>query len=148
MTAKRKPPRNPLSDADVAAFDKAIQKWKVSLNLSDWDVYKGVGEIRAKNIRAEIYGIEPEHRIARYRVSRDFANELVTGDTLERYARHEILHLFLHGLIRAVKKFGEDSDEVLAEEHRIIMVLGPLLDPWLDSQVEDEEDDQPDAVRH
>lgn len=145
---KKKRPRNPLTDEDVAAFDRAIQKWRATLNLSDWEVYRGEGEIRAKDIRAELYDIEPEHRLAKYRVSRDFGPDAVTGDSIEGYARHEMLHLFIYELIVAAAEHGADSKEVMTQEHRIIKVLGPLLDPWLDSQVEDADEDVPQTTRH
>ncbi len=126
--ARRNAPKNPVTEQDCERFDQFVVKWQAILNLSDWKLSRA--KARSKDL-ADIFGIEPEHRLASYSVGRSFGDELVTPRRIEELALHETLHLFLHGISYATSRYGADSDEVLAEEHRIITVLMPLLEHLL-----------------
>ncbi len=73
--------------------------------------------------------IEPEHRLARYRVGKDWGNTPITSYALSRVALHEVLHVFLYDLIHTVTEHGKGGADCLTQEHRIIHTLEPLLCP-------------------
>lgn len=76
---------------------------------------------------AEMLKFEDIHKKVNYRLGEDFGNTKPTPESLEDTAVHEMLHLRLHTLIRAVAEYGEASDVVAEKEHEVIVVLAPLL---------------------
>jgi hypothetical protein len=109
---------NEVTDADCQAFDGYVQKWQRILNLADWRIERGTKRAKA-GIMADI-GMDPEARLAGYRIGVNFGAAEVTPDALERTALHELLHVFLFDLKHA------DGDKS-GIEHRLINVLEKLL---------------------
>jgi len=94
------------------------------LNLSDWRIVK---DPTPSKFMAEVFKFEDVHKLVKYRIGTDFGNTEVTEQSLEDTAIHELLHIRLHTLIKAVAEKGEFSEEVAEKEHEIIVVLSPLL---------------------
>lgn len=98
------------------------------LNLADWRIVK---DDKPSTNMAEVFRFEDEHKLVRYRLGSDFGRTKVTSESLEDTAVHEMLHIRLHDLIRAVAGYGEESSEVTKAEHEVIVVLTPLLREWM-----------------
>jgi hypothetical protein len=119
--------KNPISDEQAAEFEQHMAQWQQTLGLTDWRIERK--KQRTAQFAAVVDSLEYEHRLAKYRVGSSFGGREVTSYTLSRTALHEVLHVFLYGLIEAVANHGKDGDDCLAEEHRIIHILEPLLCP-------------------
>lgn len=119
--------RHVVTDEQVAEFEQYVAHWQNVLGLNDWRICRRPQ--RCATYMAVVDSIEPEHRLARYRVGKDFGGTPVTSYSLSRCALHEVLHIFLYELIHTVKAHGLDGDDCLAQEHRIIHILEPLLCP-------------------
>ena len=120
-----KPPRNPVSDEDVAEFEAYVEKWRDKLNLRDWRVVRAAK--REKRHMAALLTVEHEHKLARYSVGEDFGADKVTPHSLESTAIHEMLHLRLRPLLDACMEEKSHTDAVLKYEHEVIIVLEDLL---------------------
>jgi hypothetical protein len=103
--------------------------WQRMLNLSDWRIVK---DSEPSKYMAEVYKFEDIHKKVNYKVGSDFGRTKVTPTSLEDTAIHEMLHIRLHTLIKAVSEYGEDSDTVAEKEHEVIVVLAPLLRELMD----------------
>lgn len=119
--------KNPVTDEHVAEFEQYIAYWQNVLGLNDWRICRK--SARCGPYMAIVDSIEPEHRLAKYRIGKDFGGSPVNSYTLSRVALHEVLHIFLYDLIHTVKVHGLEGDDCLAQEHRIIHILEPLLCP-------------------
>jgi hypothetical protein len=120
----KKPPLSPLSEEDKKYFHERMVYWQEKLGLNDWRIVPS----KRKKTRemAEIFERDAHHRVATYGIGSDFGSTPVTPESLDSTALHEVCHVFLMGLIQAAIDHG-DSNETLAEEHRIIHILERLL---------------------
>jgi hypothetical protein len=118
-----------LTDADVARFDAAVQKWCTLLNLGDWRVERSTKPC-SKAHMAEVVRRELPHRLSSYRLNRDWSNEeSITPERIDAIALHEVCHIFLHELIAFVGAPGATEEDKEAAEHRVINTLVRLLVP-------------------
>jgi len=118
-----------LTDAEVAQFDAEVKKWQTLLNLGDWRIERSKKAAR-KMVMAEVVRRELAHRLASYRLNRDWSNEEhITGRLLEEIALHEVLHVFLHELLEHSGTPGTSESDIEAAEHRVINTLTRLLVP-------------------
>lgn len=124
-SAKKAPPRNPVTDAHVAQFDLFVQKWRDLLNLRDWRIVRS--DKREKKNMAAVLTVEHPHKLARYAVGTDFGATPVNAQTLEATALHEVFHVFFRPLIDVCIAEGEYSEAVDEAEHAAIIVLEDLL---------------------
>lgn len=129
---------NVVTEEHAREFEQYVSHWQVVLGMPDWRIVRKAQ--RCASYMAIVDKIEPEHRLASYRVGKNFGGCPVTSYTLSRTALHEVLHIFLYGLIHAVVSHGKESDDCLAEEHRIIHILEPLLCPPENSDANASED--------
>lgn len=106
---------NPVTDADLVAFDGYMQKWQRILDLGSWRIERG--SRRPKKNMAEVHFTD-DAMLASYRVGMNFGAAAVTPDSLERTALHETLHVLL-------RKFKMEQTD--ANEHEIVNVLEKLL---------------------
>lgn len=126
--------KNPVLPEHEPIFWAAVRKWQRKLNLDDWEINDYTHDTRTKRSStnmAEIYKIEPQHRMARLRLGLDFGQTPVTPASLERLAAHELLHLRLYlPLKAAADECDIFADSVTGEEHSAIMaLLNALLGP-------------------
>lgn len=119
--------KNPISEEQAKEFEQHMAHWQNVLGLTDWRIERK--EQRTAQYAAVVDSLEAEHRLAKYRVGSNFGNGPVNSYTLSRVALHETLHIFLYELIEVVAKHGKDGNDCLAQEHRIIHILEPLLCP-------------------
>jgi len=98
--------------------------WQRLLNLADWRIVFNPKDTKALS---EVYDFSDNDKLVRYRIGSNWGMNPVDEDSLEETAIHELLHVRLRPLIRAVADHGEDSDLVAEKEHEIIVVLSPLL---------------------
>ena len=118
--AKEKVQPAAVTEAHADLFDTFIRKWLPALNLADWRVVRD--KRRAPKTLAEVYKIEPEHRLAKYRLGADFGYcTEVTPESLEDTAVHELWHIRLAELLRYVAENGEDEHS-MGLEHAVIIV--------------------------
>lgn len=120
-----KPPANPVSPDDVAAFAGYVQKWQALLNLGDWRIIHS--DKPAKNACADV-SISVSDHTSVIRLGAHFGEEPVTPHSLESTAAHELLHILLSAHASIIE--SKCSDEVrMAAEHRIVHTLERLLVP-------------------
>lgn len=98
--------------------------WQRLLNLADWRIIFNPGKTKTLS---EVYDFSEPDKLVRYKIGSDWGTNPVNEESLEETAIHELLHVRLRPLIRAVADYGEDSDVVAEKEHEIIVVLSPLL---------------------
>lgn len=124
MTSTKGETPNPLTPADVEAFHGYMRKWQSLLNLRDWRIEAGT---KRSKMMAEVT-FNTSARLATYKVGENFGAQPVTPLALEETALHELLHVVLYDLLRAV---GTDAsvDELDAREHAVINLLEKLLMP-------------------
>ena len=114
--------RNPVTPEDALLFDGFIAKWQTKLNLNDWRIERGL--LPAKNAMASVEFNEPA-RLATYRLG-DFGAEVITPESLEKTALHELLHVVFHDVLNAsLGRF--EADHIEAAEHRVINLFEKLL---------------------
>jgi hypothetical protein len=123
--SKPKAFRNPVTDADVEYFDRAVVKWQALLNLRDWRIVRE--SARDLKHMASLTGVEHPHKLARYRVGVDFKSAAVTPQSLESTALHELLHLLLRPMLDVAMAEGDHNDSVMEYEHAVIVILEQLL---------------------
>ena len=104
-------------------FDCQMCYWQGVLNLKDWRIEKG-GKA-AKDAMAQVVFDDPA-RMANYSVG-DFGHTPITDETISQTALHECLHIFLHDLLLTATDRGSSSDDIEAEEHRVINTLEKIL---------------------
>lgn len=119
--------QNVVTEEHAKEFEQYVAHWQTVLGMPDWRIVRK--SARCGPYMAVVDSIEPEHRLAKYRIGKTFGGVPVDSYSLSRTALHEVLHIFLYGLIHAVTNHGKDGDDCLAEEHRIIHILEPLLCP-------------------
>lgn len=119
--------RNPVTEEHAREFEQHVSHWQQVLGMADWRIYRK--QTRCGPYMAVVDTIEPEHRLAKYRIGKDFGATPVTSYALSRVALHEVLHIFLYDLIHTVTTHGKDGNDCLTQEHRIIHTLEPLLCP-------------------
>lgn len=122
---KKAPPLNPVSERDVAAFDRFVTRWQAILNLRNWRIER-TNKRDAKHM-ASLVSVEHEHALARYSVGVNFGATKVTPRELESAALHELLHILLRPMIDEAVAQGEYNDAVLGYEHQVIVLLESLL---------------------
>ena len=71
--------------------------------------------------------IQSEHRLAVYKIGRNFGETAVNDISLEQTAIHELLHIMLHEYQEAVKV--GNPEYIMGAEHSIVTVLEKLLAP-------------------
>jgi hypothetical protein len=116
---------HPVSDADAVVFHEHVEKWRALLNLRDWRIERS-GKRDRRNM-ASVVAIEHEHKLAKYSLGLSFGGTPVTSHSLEHVAAHELLHVVLAPLIKAVADFGADSEEVAEREHAVIVLFTEML---------------------
>ena len=104
-------------------FDSQMRYWQGVLNLKDWRIEKG-GKA-AKDAMAQVVFDDPA-RMANYSVG-DFGHTPINDETISQTALHECLHIFLHDLLLTATDRGSSSDDIEAEEHRVINTLEKIL---------------------
>jgi hypothetical protein len=123
---KKKEPLSPVDEDDKALFDERVKYWQERLGLNDWRIVRS--KKKKTTAMAEIFSRDAHQRVADYGVGNDWVSEPVTPVSIDKTAMHEVLHVFLEGLIQAAVDHGQ-GNETLAEEHRIIHILERLLNP-------------------
>jgi hypothetical protein len=108
---------------DAIHFAESVRKWQQVLNLGDWRIEKGLKP--AKNAMASVEFNEGA-RLATYRLG-DWGAELVTRQSLDQTALHELLHVFLHDLMTVAQDPRSSQDQIEAQEHRVVNLLEKLL---------------------
>src|SRR6476659_11247175 len=116
--------KNPILPEHEKRFDEFMAKWQAIMGLQGWRL--GRQAVKSKYM-AEIYEINDEDRLVKYRLGKDFGDCPVNDTTLESTAIHECAHVLLHPLIKAAFTSGEYSDKVRAEEHAVIVTLERIL---------------------
>ena len=104
-------------------FAQSVQKWQQVLSLGDWRIERGLKP--AKQAMASVEFNEGA-RLATYRLG-DFGAEKITPESLDQTAMHELLHVLLHDLMSTAQDPKSSSDEIEAQEHRVINLLEKLL---------------------
>jgi len=122
----KKPPLNTLSEEDKKYFHERVVYWQEKLGLNDWRIIHS--KLKKTRSMAEVFERDVHNRVASYGIGNSFGSTTVTKASLDRTALHEVLHVFLMGLIQAAVDH-EEGNETLAEEHRIITILERLLPP-------------------
>lgn len=116
----------PVTPEHKEYFHERVRYWQDKLGLNDWRIEESTS--RKTTEMAEIFKRDSHHRLASYGVGSFFGGTEVTEATLDRTALHEVLHVFLDGLMQAAIDHGA-GNETLGEEHRIIHILERLLPP-------------------
>lgn len=117
-------PAHPITDDDVRRFDELVQVWRTRLRLTDWRLARGRGR-PAANL-AEVI-IEPEHRLVRYRVGRDWGAQPPGAGLLEQTVIHELLHVRFTQMLDAAMEERQYNERVKGEEHATVIALSELI---------------------
>lgn len=126
MAKKPVDPISPVSAEDKELFDQRVVYWQNRLGLSDWRIVRSKKK-KTKHM-AEIFDADAHHRVASYGIGDDWVSTEVIPETIDRTALHEVLHIFLEGLVQAAVDHGA-GNETLSEQHRIIHILERILPP-------------------
>lgn len=118
-----KPPLNPVTDSDVAAFSRYMRKWQRVLGLNDWRVEPASTRTKAM---AEV-NLDVPARLASYRVGKDFGSAKVTPQSLDATACHEMIHVLLAEFKAVCMARASDYDAIETAEHRVVHTLEKLL---------------------
>jgi hypothetical protein len=108
---------------DAEIFAECVKKWQKTLSLGDWRIEKGSKP--AKQAMASVE-FNDNARLAIYRLG-DFGAEVITPESLDKTALHELLHVLLHDLLTVAQDAKSSDDEVEMQEHRVINLLEQLL---------------------
>lgn len=119
--------QNPVTPEAREAFTIYIDQWQEKLGLTDWRVH--VSGTPSKRFSAEVYKCEYEDRLATIRLGTDFGSALVTPETVEALAVHELMHVMLKELIVLCQDSNTPDDVIRSAEHRIINSITRLLAP-------------------
>jgi hypothetical protein len=121
---------NETTPEHAAKFAVYVADWQTKLNLNDWRIHQGSKP--ARGAMADM-SIDVTSRLAVWRLGKHFGTELVTDQSLEATALHEVLHVLIADFALAVET--KAADEVIeSAEHRIINTLERLLVPPTKSQ--------------
>jgi len=104
-------------------FDDFIRLWQQILNLNDWRIERNAKPAKGAMATVEV---NAPARLAIYKLG-DFVDTPINSLSLSQTALHEVLHVFLHDLITAAQDRGTTSEQMEAEEHRVINVLEKVL---------------------
>ena len=125
-----KPPKNPVSAADRAAFVHHVEEWQTRLGLGDWriNVSEKPHHVHAAVVDRCIY----DARLASIKLGSDLGGTKVTDPNLEALAVHELAHVWLHELRVLCADPNTPGDVIDSAEHRIINTLVRLFVPASD----------------
>jgi hypothetical protein len=126
MTARRKPPTNPVTLPAREAFILYVREWQERLGMADWRVTVSDKPAARANM-AEVVRMDYMARLASIRIGTDFGSATVGDESLEQVALHEMLHVFLKSLIEIAGDENCPADVLASEEHRVIHILVGLL---------------------
>lgn len=122
MTAAvSKPVPNLLTPEQHDAFDLYVRQWQERLGLQGWRVERS--QKKTKNM-AEV-AVDHKALLATYRVGQ-FGATVVSAESIESTALHELLHVLLYGLVNQVD-IELTGQALEAEEHKVIHTLEKLL---------------------
>ena len=113
-----------LTDEDKETFDNYVRLWQERLGLHGWKFQRAV-KATNKNHAANVL-ISYTDRLADYSIGNDFGANPVNPESLETYALHEVLHVFLCELVDQ-SEYNIEGDALKSAEHRVIHTLVPLL---------------------
>lgn len=118
----KKPPEFPITQEDIAKFKKLIPIWQERLHLKDWRII--VVKRRPVSTLAEVV-FEPDHRVVKFAIGRDWGSNPPAEDEVERIVIHELLHIRCYELAQ-LAEVG-NKEEVVGAEHLLIVPLTETL---------------------
>jgi len=121
----KKPPISPVTEEDKIYFEERVKYWQDKLGLNDWRIVRN--KRKKTTAMAEVFSRDPHHRLATYGIGGDWGSSPVTKETIDETAFHEVAHIFLMELMQICFDKREQTDETLAQEHRVIHILERLL---------------------
>jgi len=113
------------SELDFCYFQDRVDRWAERLGLGDWDIR--CAHTECVEVLAEV-SINPVGRVASVALSTDWGDlDEITRDTLDKTARHEVLHVVLADLVRYAENRTQDEELRDTIEHAIVRRLEKAL---------------------
>jgi hypothetical protein len=109
------------------AFILYVRQWQERLNLHDWRISVSA-KPAAKANAAEVAILDLEARLASIRIGTDFGSLPIDDQSLDEFALHEVLHIFLFEFKSLCRHECVVAEDVLmSSEHRLIHSLVHVL---------------------
>ena len=124
MAKQQMTPAYPITDEQIAEFNRLLKVWQKRLHLMNWRLARGRARPTANLADVRMY---PEDRLVRYNIGRDWGAHEPEPNAIEKLVVHELMHVRLNQLLEIAFKRRQYDEPVQGEEHDVIVVFEDIL---------------------